>query len=174
MKRLFLPLILFFLLVMEGVALELLPSTFINGDWNIIPHWVLIFLILIAMFYDRTDTYVSVAYAIIFGLLFDIVYTEIIGVYMFTYAVIIYLIHGLMKFLHDNFYVTLGMMIGGMIATDGLIYFIYIVIGMVDSPWNDYFIYRLVPTLIANLLFLIIIYPFTKLLVKWRKEYLST
>ncbi|SHF65400.1 rod shape-determining protein MreD [Ornithinibacillus halophilus] len=171
MKKLILPLILFFFLVLEGVAIDLLPPILVVGDYMMAPHWVLVFLALITIFYDKKDTYIAVVYAIVFGFLIDIVYTEILGVYMFTYAVVIYLIHSLMKVLQSNFYVTLAVVIGGLIASDVFIHFVYTVIGIAEISWKNYFTVRLLPSLLANILFLLIIYPIlVKLLVKWSKE----
>src|SRR5690625_6893718 len=75
MKRLYVPLILLLFVVLEGVALDLLPVQLLNTKTLIVPHWVLIILIFIVIFYDLEDTYYSIIYGIIFGLLIDIVYT---------------------------------------------------------------------------------------------------
>lgn len=171
MKRMYIPIILFLLMIMEGVALELLPRNVVGGSMMIVPHWVLIFLLLTAVFYDRRHTYMSVWYAIIFGLLIDVVYTEILGVYMFTYAVTIYLIHGLSKFLQSNI-AALGLFaILGIIVADCAINIIYVAVGLVSPDWKWYFIFRLLPTIAANLIFLLIMYPiFSRRLAHWKQE----
>src|SRR5690625_7032993 len=87
MNRIYLPLVLFLVMVLEGVALELLPATVTDGKLLIISHWVLISLVFSAIFFDDEHTSYSVVYAIIFGLLIDIVYIHILGIYMFTYAI---------------------------------------------------------------------------------------
>src|SRR5690625_6852625 len=70
----------------------------------IVPHWVFIFLAFIAIFFDEENTYYSILYAVIFGLLIDVVYTGVLGVYMFSYAVCVYVFYGLMKMFHSNIY----------------------------------------------------------------------
>lgn len=174
MKRLYLPLILFLLMVLEGVALELLPAKLVITNSIIIPHWVLIFLVCIAIFYDEESTYFSVFYAVIFGLLIDVVYTGVLGVYMFSYAVSTYIIYGLKKMLYANIYGTLLLGFIGIVLADIAINLIYSVVGITDMLWSNYFIYRLLPTVLANLSFLIVLYPiFTRRLVKWRREQLN-
>ncbi|MDY0405450.1 rod shape-determining protein MreD [Virgibacillus sp. 179-BFC.A HS] len=171
MRRFYVPLILFLLMIMEGVALELLPDKLVGGSMMIVPHWVFIFLLLVAVFYDRRDSYISVWYAIIFGLLIDVVYTEILGVYMFTYAVTIYIIHGLSRFLQSNIFALVLFGILGTAIADGVINIIYVVVGLIPADWPWYFIYRLLPTIVANLIFLLIMYPiFSKRLERWSKE----
>lgn len=170
MKRLYLPLILFVFVILEGVAIELLPPSFVINDLLIIPHWVFIFLLYMAIFYDSDRTYFAVLYGAIFGLLIDMVYTGVLGVYMFAYAFSIYVIHGLRKFLHANIYVTILLGIAGILLADFTIYLVYMVVGLTDMVLEDYLLYRLVPTILANLLFLLVLFPFKGRLLKWHGE----
>ncbi|WP_099158654.1 rod shape-determining protein MreD [Virgibacillus ndiopensis] len=174
MKRLYLPLILFLFVILEGVSLELLPPKLVMSDLLIIPHWVLIFLVFVSIFYDKEQTYYSVLYGVIFGLLLDIVYTGVLGVYMFTYAIVIYIIHGLKKLLHANIHVTLLLGLIAITVADLLIYLIFFVIGLTEMSGEEYLFYRIIPTVLANLLFLLVLYPFLrKRLVKWSDEQLT-
>ncbi|HLR52840.1 MAG TPA: rod shape-determining protein MreD [Candidatus Avamphibacillus sp.] len=170
MRQVYLSLVIFVILVLEGVALELLPAqTF--GDLFIISHWVLVCLIYVAIFYDSEETNFSLFYAFFFGLLVDIVYTNILGVYMFTYAITIYIIKKLTRLFQSNLLSTILFGILGITLTDILIYLIFTVIEITELPWQDYIIYRLLPTILANIVFLTVIYPFiTKKLIKWKKS----
>ncbi|CDQ39436.1 MULTISPECIES: rod shape-determining protein MreD [Virgibacillus] len=174
MKRLYLPLILFLIMVLEGVALELLPGSLLTNDLLIVPHWVFIFLVYIAIFYDKDRTYFSVMYALIFGLVIDIVYTEVLGVYMFSYALLIYVVHGLKKLLHGNIFVTILLGIVGLALADVAIYLIYMVVGITDVAWKEYLSIRLLPTVLSNLVFLLALYPIVvKKLTAWGREQLA-
>ncbi|SFA68943.1 rod shape-determining protein MreD [Lentibacillus halodurans] len=174
MKRLLIPLILFLLLIMEGVALDILPVSLVSGDLRFVSHWVFMFLVFLAIFYDREDTYFSVFYGLLFGLLTDIVYTGVLGVYMFSYALSIYLIHGMTKILHANFLVTILLGAAGLVLVEVFINLIFSVTGISELIWPDYWVYRLIPTVIANILFLLALYPIMmKRLVRWKEEQLS-
>lgn len=171
MTRLYLPLILFLVTVLEGVALELLPVKITHGNLLIISHWVLICLIYTAIFYDDEQTNYSLMYAIIFGLLIDIVYTQILGIYMFTYALTIYIIKKLTRLLHSNLISTILFGILGIVLADWFIYIIFTMIGYTDLSWDNYLIYRLLPTILANILFLILVYPIpSKKLPQWKTK----
>ncbi|WP_186576268.1 rod shape-determining protein MreD [Aquibacillus kalidii] len=168
MQRFYLPFLLLMILVFQGVALDFLPESLIADKWIIVPHWILIFLILISVFYDLESTYYSILYAILFGLMLDIVYTNVIGVYMFTYGIVTYAIHGIRKVLHTNYFVALLLGIVGVTAADIGIYIVYWFIGIHAMSWNLYLIDRLVPTIISNVIFLILLYPIVKpKLLKW-------
>ncbi|GGJ84120.1 rod shape-determining protein MreD [Lentibacillus kapialis] len=174
MRRLLIPLILFLLLIMEGVALEILPASLLNGDLVFVSHWIFMFLILVAIFYDRESTFFSVFYGLLFGLLTDIVYTGILGVYMFSYGLGAYIVHGMTKLLHANIFVTILLGMAGLVFVEIFNKFVFSVIGISDLTWKAYLIERLTPTIIANILFLLIIYPFfVKWLVEWKEEQLS-
>ncbi|QTM99956.1 rod shape-determining protein MreD [Sediminibacillus dalangtanensis] len=171
MVKFYLPLFLLLLLVLEGVAVDFLPNSLVTGRWMIAAHWVLLYLVLISIFYDLENTYVSVLYAIAFGLMIDIVYTSVLGVYMFIYPLVVYGIHGLKKLLHTNFLVALVLSALAVALADTGVYIVYSFIGLTELPWQDYFYIRLIPTLLANVLFLLLIYPLTKQkLVKWSTD----
>ncbi|WP_028783350.1 rod shape-determining protein MreD [Thalassobacillus devorans] len=167
-KRFYLPLILLFLLVLQGLAMSLLPASLAYSDLLITPHWVLVILILIAVFFDNDDTYYSLLYAILFGLLIDMVYTSILGVYMFTYGIVIYLAHGLKKMLHGNFIVAVLLALFGLALTELLLYTIYSFVQVTQMTWEAFLTKRMLPTGIANLLFFLLAYPIVKgKLEKW-------
>ena len=174
MKRLYLPLILFILVILEGVAINLLPDELALGDYLIIAHWVLAFLVYIAIYYDTGSTYYSIVYALTFGLLIDIIYTGVLGVYMFSYGLVIYIIHGLQRLLQRNIFVLLLLGVAAFLMSDIFIYLVYFVVGITEMVWRDYLLQRLIPTILANLLFLLILFPiFKKNIVMWGDEQLS-
>lgn len=174
MSRIYLPLILFLLLVLQGVAFDLLPNVLVSGQTIIISHWVFIILIFITTFYDDNRSYYAIIYSIIFGLLIDIVYTNVLGIYMFTYTLIIYLIHTMKKMITINFYSTMLLGVVGIVFVDFLIYVIYSVVGFAHMTFGEYVFNRLLPTTLANIIFLIICYPIVKnRFLKWHHDYLS-
>ncbi|MFC7060774.1 rod shape-determining protein MreD [Halobacillus seohaensis] len=172
MMRFFIAIFLLILLVMQGMAMSLLPAKIVYSDLLVTPHWVLCFIMLVAIFFDKDDTYHSVWYGIIFGLLIDVVYTGVLGVYMVTYAIVAYVIHGLQKWFHANFIASLLLVMVGIALADTLLYIVYSFVQITDISWGDYSILRLLPTILANALFFIIIYPLMKSRVeRWSDEW---
>jgi rod shape-determining protein MreD len=159
---------------MEGLAINLLPEQFVLSDYLIIAHWALTFLVFVAVYYDLEDTYYSIFYAFLFGLLIDVIYTGILGVYMFSYGLSIYIIHYLQKLLHRNFFVLVLSWLVAIVLSDIFIYLMYSVISVTDMLWQDYLLQRLLPTILANLLFLLVLFPFfAKRLIRWGDEQLD-
>ena len=161
----------FLLLISEGIALDLLPASLTSSDTLIVPHWVLMFLILIAVLYDTDETFFSIIYGIVFGLLIDIVYTDVLGVYMFVYPFALYIAHLLKRLLQTNIHMTILIATISMIVVEVLLLFIYSVVGIVETTATSFIVKRLLPTLLANILFLIPLYLFSvNILRSWNKE----
>src|SRR5699024_3440589 len=107
MKRLLLPLILFILFVMEWVASYLLPRSLSSEHMLIAVNWLFMFLILISLLYDTEETFFDIIYGICFGLLTDVVYTGVLGGYMFIYPLTLYLLHIAKRLLQTNVYMVI-------------------------------------------------------------------
>lgn len=168
MRKIYVPLILFFLIVLEGVSLELLPESIVSNQFSLVSHWVFIFLLLSAVFLDDNDQYLSVIFAVIFGLLKDIVYTDVLGIYMFAYTLTLIIFRQMMKLFQANFIMILLFSMVSLCIVDYIIYLLYIIVGKVSLVWSDYAIYRLLPTVLANILFLVVVYPLSKnRLIAW-------
>lgn len=162
MSRYFIALLCLFFLIMQGMAMSMLPANLVYSDLLMTPHWILIFLLIIAIFYDKDDTYNAVWYGLAFGLLIDVVYTGVLGVYMITYTLIIYTVHGLNKWLHSNFFAASLLAVVGVALADTMLYIIYSFVQITSMTWGDYALLRLLPTLAANMIFFILLYPLVK------------
>ncbi|MRG88222.1 rod shape-determining protein MreD [Salinibacillus xinjiangensis] len=174
MTRIFPPLILLALLILESTATDQIPKQWLIGGMQPIPHWVLLFTVLIAIFYDQDNSIYSLVYAIIFGFLFDFTYTDTLGVYMFTYGLTIFIVLGFKQLLHPNFIVTFLLGFVAVFFADHLIYAMYYMIGFADISWSVYLKNRLIPTMLSNLLFLMIVYPmYRNRLEKWSFEHFT-
>ncbi|SEO36083.1 rod shape-determining protein MreD [Amphibacillus marinus] len=168
MSRLYLPFILLLLIALQGTTAAFIPNFLLEHGWIIVFHSVFVFLVLFTLFYDLEHTYYSLFFAILSGVLIDIVYTSVVGVYMFSYAITIYFVHGMRKLLHANFFVALLLTVVGIAMADYVLYFIYLFTGFTNIEALDYFYYRMLPTVLINtLIFLLFYLIFKRKLVKW-------
>lgn len=163
------PFLLFLIVALEGVAMELLPNFIKFAPYYIIPYWLLLVLILITFFLYENKPSLPIVYAIIFGLILDIVYTGILGVHMFIFAFVVYVMQLLNRVLQINLIVSIITVVVSVTLTEFLLYIIYSFIGFVSMPLNVFLINRLMVTLIANIVFMMIIYWPAKQLFLWMK-----
>ncbi|WP_431804709.1 rod shape-determining protein MreD [Halobacillus andaensis] len=174
MIRFWISIIMVILLVFQGMAMSLLPSRIVYSELLVTPHWVLCLIMLVAIFFDKDETYHSVWYGLAFGLLIDVVYTGVLGVYMVTYAITAYVTHGLQKWFHANFVASLLLAILGVALADMILYFIYSFVQVTEMALGDYVSLRLIPTVLANALFFILLYPLLKNRVEeWSERWQS-
>src|SRR5699024_5369793 len=92
---------------MKGVAIYLLHHSLSSEHRLIAVHCVFMFLILISLLYDTEETFFAIIYSICFGLLTDVVYTGVLGVYMFIYPMTLYLLHIAKRLLQTNVYMVI-------------------------------------------------------------------
>lgn len=174
MKRLIIPLIVFILLILEGIAIDFIPVNTFTQTVVFIPHWVYVFLMLVCLFYDTGETYYAIIYGVIFGLLIDIVYTGVLGVYMFTYPIGLYVTFLLKKWLDANLIMSILMYLISITLVEFLLVFIYTIVNPLQTLATDFVELRLIPTILANMISLVIMYPlFKKKLMEWSKAQIA-
>jgi len=169
MKKVLIIIILLSLLILEGIAMILLPTNIFISDMYIIPHWVFLFILLVNVFFDNEELYFSITLAIVFGLLIDVVYTDLLGVYMFVYPMAIYIVNLIKQFFQANFYIMVVYYLVSFTIIEMMIYIIYSFVDLINITYILFIWDRLIPTIIANFIFLLVLYPiFSKRLVKWK------
>lgn len=167
MKRFLLAFLVFLAFLSESIFIELFPAERFGIDRIFVPRFMIVLIMLTSFFYDRNR---ALLYAIIFGLLFDIVYTDIIGVYMFSFPLIVYIISLSMKVLHRNLLVIFFVVLVGISLLEGFVFGILYLANVAQLDWNQFLYDRLFPTLVLNGVFLIVIYyPMKKFLLKVEK-----
>ncbi|RXI98402.1 rod shape-determining protein MreD [Anaerobacillus alkaliphilus] len=163
MQRFLLPFIIFLLFIIEGTIMQIITPERFGSDYIIIPRFAFVVVIIVAIFFGRTT---GTVYALVLGLLQDVIYTHVLGVYMFSMAFITYLLGFSFKVFQKNLFLLIITAVFGTILLDYLVYGIYSMIGITTILHNLFFYERLMPSLIVNTVFLIIFsFPLRKLLI---------
>src|SRR5699024_3880092 len=180
---------LFLILVIEGIAIDFLPQFLAKTNLLITPHWIFMFLLLMTFKFDTNNTFYAVIYGAFFGILVDIVYSDVLGIYMFIYPFVIYLVHISKHFLHTNFYilfiiVSVSLLVvefffymlliiasASLLVVEVLLFIVYSFVLSLDLSQAYFLFNRYIPTLIANLLFLLLLYVlFSGMMERWRRD----
>ncbi|RXY98286.1 rod shape-determining protein MreD [Fictibacillus sp. S7] len=164
MSRILLPFITYIAFLAESTVMQVLAPEHYGWDFLMIPHFAMVLIILMSCYLKPSF---GIVYGLIFGLFADLIYTDLIGVYMFSTALVAYFIAVLSRYLFSNFFVTILLSVLGVAGLEFLVYGLNSLIGIADMKMADFFYDRLLPTLILNAVFTIIVfYPFAKLLRK--------
>jgi rod shape-determining protein MreD len=157
----FLPFAIFVLLfIIESLFVELFPVRFLKEGHILVPRFLLAGILLLTIYGSKKQ---GIWYGLLFGLMFDIVYTEIIGIYLFMFPLTAYFVSKLMKILQSNIIIATIVVLLGMAVLEILVYELNYLIHITEMPFPQFINMRLLPTLILNLIFLILfVYPFKK------------
>ncbi|WP_141433626.1 rod shape-determining protein MreD [Bacillus sp. 03113] len=168
MRRLLLPLLLLFVFILESIFVELLPAELFHSNRILVPHFLMIFLLFLTIYGNEKHGYV---YSFIFGLLFDVVYTEVIGIYLCIYPLIAYICTKLMKILQTNLVMVSSVIMLGVVLLEFGVYGIVFLLHRTDLVITNFIQIRLFPTFILNIAFLIIVaVPLKRFFDKYASE----
>ncbi len=157
MKKFLLPLLFLLLFIAESLFVQFLPADFFGQNRTLAPRFLFSALLLLTIFVGRKQ---GILYAAIFGLLFDIVYIEIIGIYLFLFPFITYIVSKIMHVLQANIIVAFFVSILGIALLEIGVYEMYYLIHVTNLDFVSFLKLRLYPVLLLNAVFLLIfIYP---------------
>nr|WP_106780138.1 rod shape-determining protein MreD [Lysinibacillus timonensis] len=151
-----------FLIPFVAVMLFLLEPEFalfspleINGQVvYLVPRFLILYLIFISIYYSRQR---AVIYGLIFGLLYDVFYIDIIGLYSVLYPIICFIAGSTVKFIHQHLSITTILSVILVALMEIVLYYFFNFINFTSITFTDFAMNRLIPTMIANLLFLIML-----------------
>ena len=173
MKRIVLPFLLALTFYAESLFADFFPPEIMafGGERLFVPHFILVNLAIMGIYYFRNY---ALIYAAIMGLLFDVYYTELIGVYLFLFPITVYIASKISKFLQANFFVAAVITLLNVAIVEVLVYILNVLVLQVKMAPSVFYSLRLWPTLALNLLFFIIVFfPFSRWLLRRKKEVLE-
>lgn len=164
MRKLILPSLFTAFFILESIIVEYMPAKVYNNERILVPH-VLLMAILFLTIYVKRNT--GILYAFIFGMLFDVVYTEILGIYFMLFPLIAYLVAKIMKVLQTNVLIVTFVTLLGIVLLELGVYEMNVIIQKTDMDFSTFASIRLLPTFLFNLMIMLItVFPLTKLFEK--------
>lgn len=168
MTHFFFTLTMFFLLVIEGTIVQV----FAPERWGLtilmIPRFVVVILIFSALFLGRLQ---GLLLGLLFGFVYDIIYGGVIGIYTFSMAIVGYFSGLSFKIFQQNIFIILSTILVALVTHEFMVYGLLSLIGYVQMDVQDFFLQKVIPTLVLNLIFaLLVAYPVQKVLVQMKQE----
>lgn len=160
MIRSVIPLIAIILFFFEPVFSMFSPLAFGGELYTLVPRFVIVYLIFISIFYSQKYAIVS---GIILGLLYDMFYIDIIGLYAFLYPLICFIATKLIRYVNRHVIVVslLALLLIGLLEI--ISYGFASLIGLTTIGFVEFMSNRLIPTMIANSFFVIMFGWFFKM-----------
>lgn len=154
MIRLLLPLVGLALFFLEPVFGLFSPLQIDGGYYYIVPRFLLMFLIFVTVYYDSKH---AMFYGLFFGLLYDVFFIDIIGLYSFLYPAICLIASFAVKSINRNLFVATILTLGLTALFEFVLYQFFSFISLISMPFDIFLNTRLLPTMIANSLFLVML-----------------
>lgn len=127
----------------------------LNGEYRyLIPRFLIMYLIFISIYYSRNR---AMVYGLVFGLLYDVVYIDIIGLYSFLYPLICLIASFIVKYIHQHLLVTTVISLVLVAGLEFALFEFFTLIGLRDISLQVFVRERLIPTMIANSIFLVVL-----------------
>jgi len=165
LNRVYLPVILFCLFIIEGTWMQIASSENFGFGFVLIPRFTLMVIMFAALYINVP---LAVTYALVAGFLYDIIYTDFIGIYLFAMALTTYVVGQSAKIMHLNAVVGTLAALVAVVVLEFLVYGLYTLIGFVDYALKPFLLERVLPSLVLNGIFWILSYlPMKKLVKKW-------
>ncbi|PIC70709.1 rod shape-determining protein MreD [Sporosarcina sp. P16b] len=152
MIRFIIPIIAILLFFLEPIF-SLFSPIEINGNLYVtVPRFLIVYLIFIATYYTSKR---AIIYGFVLGLLYDMYHIDIIGLYTFMYPLICYVAALVIRQIERHTATVMVLSVVMIVLLELLSYFFASVIALTSIDFGEFFTSRLVPTMIANSLFIV-------------------
>lgn len=165
MIRSIIPLIAVLLFFLEPVFSLFSPISFGDGIYILVPRFVITYLVFLAVYYSQKQ---AIIYGIVFGLLYDMFYIDIIGLYAFLYPMICYIASVIIRHVYKHIVMVMVLTLLLIALLEVMSYSFASVIAITSMEPKQFITGRLIPTMISNSFFVIIFGWFFKKLIDSR------
>ena len=133
-----------------------IPMHFGKIDVIFVPHLTLMYLLILTIYRSFG---VALVLAIFLGLITDLYYGSIYGLYMFGYILAVVVMDRCFKIFYKDKVMIFIIILVSTILIEIYVALIYGLIGFIQFNLIEFLLLRLLPTFIVNLLLLTILYP---------------
>ncbi|EEQ79290.1 rod shape-determining protein MreD [Staphylococcus warneri] len=145
--------LLFYIDTIIGLVI---PMHFGKIDVIFVPHLTLMYLLILTIYRSFS---VALVLAIFLGLITDLYYGSIYGLYMFGYILAVVVMDRCFKIFYKDKVMIFIIILVSTISIEIYVALIYGLIGFIQFNLIEFLLLRLLPTFIVNLLLLTILYP---------------
>lgn len=164
--RLLMPFVAVVLFLFEPVLTMFSPIEMFGSSMTLVPRFLFMYLLFIAVYYDRKK---SLIYAILFGILYDVVYIDIVGLYSVLFPLFCVGMNKICNYIQQTLPVVTILTVVFVALLELVAFEFYRIVSITNIPVDQFLMNRLLPTIVANFLLLILLGWLFKYLIKTRK-----
>lgn len=155
MARVWLTAAVLLLFILEGTVVQVMMPTAGETSWMAVPRFALVSTILIAMFLGRRE---GLYYGLAFGFLQDVLYGDVIGIYMMSMTLAGYFSGLIVLLFQRGFGMVLVTCLLVLFGHEWLLYSLFRLFSMAPQDVQWIVTRQMLPTVILNGVFTLVIY----------------
>ncbi|UXU60592.1 rod shape-determining protein MreD [Staphylococcus agnetis] len=140
---------------LDTVLTMISPIKIFGIQFIMVPRLTLIFLLLMTFY---RNVYSALILGMFLGLMTDLYFGEIYGVYLIAYLILILFVEKFFSLFYRDHAVVFLVILVSVIVLDIFVAFLYHLVGLIDFNILDYLLFRAPLTLLLNAILLIFIY----------------
>lgn len=157
--------LLFYIDTIIGLTI---PMHFGKIDIIFVPHLTIMYILIMTVYRGFG---VAMSLAFFFGIVTDLYFGSIYGLYMFGYIILVVIVDKFFKIFYRDYSVLFFIILLSTMFLEVYVAMIYGVIGFIKFNLIEFVLLRLIPTLIINFLLLIMLFP---IIIKFTKKVKNT
>lgn len=162
MKRVWLTALIVFLFILEGSVVQVLfPTSAGMAGMTAVPRFALVASLLVAMFLGRRE---GLYYGLAIGFLQDVLYVDVIGLYMMSMMLACYFSGLIVLLFQRSFGMMLVTCVIVLFGHEWLLYILFRLFSLAPQDAQWVLTSQILPTVLLNGLFMLMIYLPVKLL----------
>ncbi|AOM82365.1 rod shape-determining protein MreD [Salisediminibacterium beveridgei] len=152
--------LLFLVFIFEGTVYQVFAPDFRGSNLLYIPRFLFMLILTAGIFRGRGF---GLAYGVTFGAMYDIVYSEVLGIYTFGFGLFAYLLALSFPFVKQHLSVIVLIVITGVVCLEYYVYGMMSLVGLAAVPHEAFLFDRLVPTVLMNTaVMIVLVWPMKK------------
>lgn len=163
------PVGLFVCLFLDGALSHVWAPLFFHYPYSMASELVLLWLML-AYFFENGIEIPLIPFAAVAGIVADLYGSGILGLYMFLFPCVMGLTTIFSKYFSSSFLSMIMIFFIDLVAFSTLNYWAYSLVGVTSTPFGDYLVYVLAPTLALNLVYFMVLYWPIRAIFNWATD----
>lgn len=167
MQLVILPLIALVLFYIDSIINSLWPIIIFNTDYYFKSHLLLMYLLIITVYKNPK---IALILGIFFGLISDIYFGTIYGIYLFGFVIAILLMDQLFKVFYKDIKMMIVLFLSFIFLFENFYYIVFIVLSIAHIGYFTFLWTHVLPSMLINLILIVLVFPvILKLLDKYAK-----
>lgn len=167
MQLVIMPLIALVLFYIDSLINSIWPVTIFNVDYYFKSHLLFMYLLIITVYKNPK---VALILGVLFGIISDIYFGTIYGIYLFGFIIAILLMNQLFKVFYKDLKMMIVLFLGFIFLFENFYYIVFAILGIAHINYFLFLWTHVLPSLLINFILILVVFPFIlKLLDKYMK-----